>query len=426
MKRTARVRTAWLLLIVMCISMMTACGEEKEEKEEKYGDVTAYEICTAVRLKVEDFADGKIEEFDLLDPRDNSDYYLQCYGTEDFADYVSDFHYTGSATANADEVAVAVVQQESNRKKVRELFQYRKDSRIETFTGYAPEQVKKLEKGGVYTYGQYVIFLVCDNPKQALKEIERVLKPGYEPVHWNWKPTLTPTPTPTREVEPTPEPGDPNYYRGKYKDGFNPALPIAVRNGNRDALTDPQDLALYDRCRAIMKSLFAGQELTMEEAERRIYGYLVEHVAYDYDHYSLAGASLNSDNPYGALLSGLGICTGYSTSFRLLCEIIGIECINVSGTAHYDREEHGWNMAKIGPYWYYVDPCWGWNGSGITDWSFCNVTRDYMSKTSHFWDETIVPEADSMSYKQRAAQGWPEGVITPENDPTVKRIWFTE
>lgn len=445
-------RAAALALTIILILTTTACGKEngKGDKREKadYKDVSAYDLAMSIRESQKDFASGSIEMFDLEEPENRDDYFELCYNVKDFSDskIVSDFQYIGCSVANADEIAVAVVPEKDNRDKVLEMYRFRMGDRIETFKGYLPEQVKKLKNGKILSYDRYLIFLVCDDPAAAIETIEEVLRTGK--VKYSVVPTENPTPTstpiPTPTEEPTPEPTqepeivpiidyDPTnqppdlydvYYRGKYESGFNPDLVTALRTGNRNMLTDPQDIRLYDYCRTVLIELFDGHVMTLETAEKKIYQYIVEHVNYDYDHYSLRGQKLNSDNPYGAFFGGEGICTGYSTSFCLLCSAIGLEVIMVDGTAFREREAHGWNMIKIGPYWYYVDPCWGWDGSGTVDWSYLNVTAKFMTDTQHYWDSSSCPEADSVSYEQRKKLGYPEDVAEQYAYIETRRHWY--
>lgn len=445
------------LALIMCLTL-TACGkQDDDDKKTEYKNVTAEDICTAVTESQTGFAGGAIETFNLYEPENRDTYFELCYDVEDFSGsgLVSDFMFIGCSQANADEVAAAVVPKASDRSKVKEMFRFRMESRIDAFTGYAPEQAAKLKKGKILMYDRYVIFLVCEDVDSAVEAIEYLLKKGRK-MERNTDPTGTVTPTPTSEPDPTGEPspspeptgveptgpiivptieptGEPDpseYYRGKYESGFNPVLPEAIRTGRRDMLTDPQDLQLYDRCREILTELFAGKSMTMIEAEKEIYAYVVLHVDYDYGHYSLEGQKVNSDNPYGALFTGEGICTGYSTLFRLLCNSIGIECIDVAGTAYYQREEHGWNMVKLGPCWYYVDPCWGDYGDGRVSWTYFNVNEEKMTKTEHYWDKEGLPEADTMNYDARKNRGNYNDLNLPADttyvSPESPKVWFVQ
>ena len=61
-----------------------------------------------------------------------------------------------------------------------------------------------------------------------------------------------------------------------------------------------------------------------------------------------------------AFLEGKADCSGYADAFCMVCQLAGIECIVVWGTANNGAgvNEHAWNMVRIGDDWYNVDVCW--------------------------------------------------------------------
>ena len=71
------------------------------------------------------------------------------------------------------------------------------------------------------------------------------------------------------------------------------------------------------------------------ELEEYINDYLCENCEYDYDSYGsngdLTSSSGNESTAYGALIDGKALCEGYSRAFQLLCNKLGIECVNVFG-----------------------------------------------------------------------------------------------
>ena len=419
----------WMVfaIMIMAFAGLVSCksDDDDEEEEKEYGKVSAYEICMAVKNSQDNFALGNTEDVSL---KDSEEVFTVLYDTPDILDLVSDYYYIGSAGASSDEVAAAVVKKSSNRDKVKEIFKERIEFRKQMFTGYAPDEVKKLEKAKVFEYGEYIVMVVGDDMDEAKKTLNKVTKKGYEEKYG--QPAKTPTPTPTEDPEPpiptimpigdltpTPDPnpltptGEPKpfdvdkAYGVGYENGYNPLIVTAYKQKNRALLSDLQDQELYDRCSEILSEILGGKTVSTVEAEKEIYKYIVTHIDYDYTHYSVEGNFVNSDNPYGALFRHVAICTGYSSTFNLLCSMIGIEVINVNGTAFREREAHGWNMIKLGPCWYYVDPCWGWNGDGSYSFTYLNVTEKFMTDTQHYWDKEGLPEADTMSYEQRKAVG---------------------
>jgi transglutaminase/protease-like cytokinesis protein 3 len=174
------------------------------------------------------------------------------------------------------------------------------------------------------------------------------------------------------------------------------AILSAWSAGDPSALSD-YDRAIYDSASAVLFDLLADN-MTDYQRERAIYQWVVTNVSYDNDHYKdSAHVSPDSSTPYGPLVNGKGICLGYASTFQLLMDMADIECITVVGAALNSTYDHAWNQVCLDGAWYCADPTWD---SGISDpdqWSFFNVTSDYMAATNHQWDYASVPESSSFS-----------------------------
>ena len=107
-----------------------------------------------------------------------------------------------------------------------------------------------------------------------------------------------------------------------------------------------------------------------------------------------------SFTPYGGLVNHTAVCLGYATTFQLLMDLSGVECITVAGAAFASQEDHGWNMVRLNGNWYCVDVTWDANyrEQRVTkgrekDWVYFNITSDEMAVTDHQWDYANTPEA---------------------------------
>jgi len=90
------------------------------------------------------------------------------------------------------------------------------------------------------------------------------------------------------------------------------------------------------------------------QKELAIHDWLVEWGEYDqtvYDDPDHAGREGNRD-PYGMLVGGYGICLGYATTFQLLMDLAGVECITVVGASFQSTSDHAWNMVRLDGEWY--------------------------------------------------------------------------
>ena len=145
------------------------------------------------------------------------------------------------------------------------------------------------------------------------------------------------------------------------------------------------------------------------DRELAIHDWMVEWASYDSNTLSLLPdfrEDPDNGNPYGLLVNGRGICSGYTSTFQLFMDLLGIECITVEGTAYGGSEAHAWNQVRLDGEWYCVDVTWDDPVASfpVPDWmahSYFNVTGDYMRRTDHQWDESAVPEATGTAYAWR-------------------------
>ncbi len=401
LKRTLRGVIHGLLCFVLAASCFGGCGT-KEEKV-SYGEVSAYEIAYSAFLTQEDFADG---EYDVLDDDDDSGRQLfgTLYSVSDYMESVSDCHAFVSATNLADEVAVVVATEETVE-RIAEGFEQRLEERIAMFEGYEPAEVDKLQNGQILTYGKYVVYLVCEDMKGAKTAVEEVVKEEYVSKYDGSTPTPDPTPTeavtPTPEASPTgtPKPATPTpttiveplIYGEGYEYGYPEILVDAVQADDVNLLVSDRDVELFYRCRELLDE-WITDDMTNYEKEKAIFTMLVAELKYDKAHYSIDGEDPNSVNPYGALIQGKAICTGYANSFQLFMTILNIPCINVEGSAYDDYEPHCWNMVLMEGDWYYVDVCWGDSGRDSGgNYKYLNATTEHMLNTKHHWDTEAYP-----------------------------------
>ena len=108
------------------------------------------------------------------------------------------------------------------------------------------------------------------------------------------------------------------------------------------------------------------------EKAKAIFDYMVMNIDYDYDNYLADTIPDASYTALGALKNKYAVCAGYAKAFKLLCELSGLECDYVTGTA---GGPHAWNQVKIDGKWYNVDVTWGdpvSKGKDFNDHTFNN------------------------------------------------------
>lgn len=103
---------------------------------------------------------------------------------------------------------------------------------------------------------------------------------------------------------------------------------------------------------------------------------------------SRPGMNRSAFTPHDVLTNRNAVCVGYATTFRLLLNMLGMEVHIV----HNDY--HSWDLVKLEDGWYHVDV---YSDSHGTLYSNFNMT-DQICRNGHSWDESALPEADSVKY----------------------------
>ena len=286
-----------------------------------------------------------------------------------------------------------------------EALEAHRQARAGDFYGYAPDQAALLENARVVTADGYAALLACTDPDGAEAAFlaavgegaaAEVLNPGLD----------------TGGFVPFDPPGE-------YDMSLYDTAPIlaAWESGEEDGLSE-KDAAILSACRAIFAE-HVTEDMTDFEKELALHDALVDLGEYDqavYDRDTPQGRPDNT-NPYGMLVEGYGICLGYATSFQLLMDLAGVECITVVGAAFNSSSDHAWNLVELEGEWYAVDPTWD-DPIGAEElpptmanqvrYEYFNVTSDYLRETDHQWDYQSVPEAEGTRFS------WDGTGILPE------------
>ena len=75
----------------------------------------------------------------------------------------------------ADEISIVHVGSEKDKATVKGYFQVRIQTRIQSFTGYKPKEVQKLENAKVIVLGDYVVLIICDNVENVETAIRQAI-----------------------------------------------------------------------------------------------------------------------------------------------------------------------------------------------------------------------------------------------------------
>lgn len=413
--------------------LLSACAPAASSQ----ADLTAQQVLEAALAACPDADDSQLR---TLSQEELTDYIPALYGLE--AGQWTDAAVAAQEGMSAFEVGVLLLAEDTDGQAARESLDAYRAGRQGDFTGYAPDQAALAEQGQVLLMDRYLVLLICQDPDSAAAAVEALLageavavfSPSDPPAEESIPPTSSsPTPSgalpsqslppeeasgapadeseaPTGFAGPSPSPSaaspaptaaapDPAAGRTPYTDpniddmtlyDTDPIL-AAWRGGDRSSLGE-KDAAILSAAEEVLQEVTSG-DMTDYETERAVYRWLVENVTYDWGHQSFfQEMDPDSPDPYGALVDRTAICLGYATTFQLLMDMSGVECITVVGAAFDSSEDHAWNMVRLDGEWYCVDATWD---MGIPEqyWSYFNVTSDWMADTDHQWDYASVPEA---------------------------------
>jgi len=195
-------------------------------------------------------------------------------------------------------------------------------------------------------------------------------------------------------------------YR-KIKDGYNVAVTLsywdnysivnAYKTGDTKLLT-PKQLELYNKYCEILKQ-YTSNLASDWDNELAIHDYLVSNVRYEVGDDAIY-------NAYDTLINGIAVCNGYAECFKTFMDMLGIDCIAISGSAN--GELHIWNLVKLEGAWYQVDVTWDdpINGDGHIEHAYFNITDSDMAK-DHTWVASVYPAATGAEHSYPNVKGLP-------------------
>ncbi len=175
----------------------------------------------------------------------------------------------------------------------------------------------------------------------------------------------------------------------------NTAVVSAYKSGDASKLSE-FDKAVYDAAITGI-SEFYREGMSDEEIVLAAHDYIVTLCSYDLGALALIPApSESSESPYGALINKSAICMGYTTSFQMFMDMLGVESIIVRGESN--GEEHAWNMVHIGDNWYHIDCTWDDfvpDYEGRRAFHIYYMIPDSVAEIEHKWNRESAPKADS-------------------------------
>ena len=375
----------YLSLLLVLALLLPGCG--KKDK-----GATGQDAETIAKVMLDSLAEHQ-EADDLtwyLEPGDVDSYITDYYKLEDLN--WLDGAIVRMEGSRAFELAVLFLDEWDVEGAVGALQEYLLDRKA-SFTGYFPDQAALIDSALVLSKKQCAALIICEDPDAAQTAFESCFDDGANAVG---------IPAILGPDEEGLRPDGRLIYKDPGKDDMtlfdNSAILAAWKNGDSSSLSR-EDKQVLDAAERVFEECVTP-EMSDYDKELALYTWLTGNVSYDQAHYEKKGAPRTSYEPYGPLVKGKGVCLGYATAFQLLMDMADIECITVTGAAFMSRENHAWNMVRLNGEWYCVDPTWDmdlWiaaqDGEASVQYSYFNVTSDWMADTDHQWDYDSVPEA---------------------------------
>ena len=130
------------------------------------------------------------------------------------------------------------------------------------------------------------------------------------------------------------------------------------------------------------------------EKEEAVYKWMCENIKnYESGLVAVPEAAGITDRPYGVLQNKQAVCVGYATTFRLLLNMLEIDCM----VMHDDGYSHSWNLVQLDDGCWYIVDCYFDAGEGFSGYRHFNMTQN-LALYDHSWDRTLYPVANGTKY----------------------------
>ena len=170
------------------------------------------------------------------------------------------------------------------------------------------------------------------------------------------------------------------------------AISDAYISNDTSALSD-EDLETLEMASDVLDRIITPDMTTDYAKELAVYDWMVENIS-NGNSTTISKPGLTGNDavstPHGVLKGKNAICVGYATTFRLLVNMLGMDC----HIAHSDY--HSWDLVQLDDdQWYYVDT---YSDAGDVKYANFNMTES-MCQEQHDWaGSSSLPTAEGVEY----------------------------
>lgn len=423
------IKKLMILGFAVCVIIIAGCGKNEENEEQVMADSSQLVLGLAQEYCDSDNMIMAVAGDDYFDS-----YCMTYYGLSDAGECSIDegaviYSYDGLAT----EIAVIKKNNKVSAEAITEGINSHLENRKGVYTGYFPSEEEKINNAVLFTSGEYVVLIVsstvknsdentcrnkfkelCSYKETELEELDEKTAELFQ-LYISNRADRDNLDNDEKEAENNNENEADNQEATEEiteesqlldRDDstyYNQEIVTAYLTGNASLLTDDKDIFILNEVKRIIEDNITD-DMTNLEKEKAIHDYICINMDYDEAAVEIEEKHLpDSDNPYGMLSEHYGICSGYSSTFKLFMDCLEIPCIIVEGKANNFADDHAWNKVLIDDKWYNVDVTWddpvytatdGKISTWYENYDFLNCSDKKLRETSHQWNSELYPESD--------------------------------
>lgn len=177
---------------------------------------------------------------------------------------------------------------------------------------------------------------------------------------------------------------------GTYQIQSTEAISDAYISGDTSKLNE-EDKKTLELAKAVIDEIIT-EDMSDYEKEEAIYTWICENITGDTGVTVAVPEAMGIyDRPFGVLQNKQAVCVGYATTFRLLTNMVGLDCM----VMHDTSLGHSWNIVQLDDGCWYIVDCY-YDAGTVSHMNFnMNVAT---AQRSHDWDPALYPVANGTEY----------------------------
>ena len=139
----------------------------------------------------------------------------------------------------------------------------------------------------------------------------------------------------------------------------------------------------------IYKELYK-ENVSVSDNIKSFHDYIINHTEYDKERADSKIVKYKSDNAYGVLIEGIGLCGGYTDTMSLFLDKLNVKNYKIS------TNNHTWNRVYVNDKWLHLDLTWddpiSEDGKNILDHNYFLITTNELKdieKNEHNYNMNI-------------------------------------